>query len=129
MAIHCARLMMKRSYQSPPRGHAKRPLFVRILGSFALISLMASSGWAQTPDVAAVRGRVVDQTGAAIPDTNVVIINQLTGLRRETRTDGSGYYSIAALPLTGAYSLVITRTGFTAQELGGFDLRAGETAA
>src|SRR5262249_30760541 len=61
--------------------------------------------------------------------TNISITNQMTGLHRETRTDSSGYYSIAALPLTGGYKLVATKTGFTAQEVTGIELRAGETAS
>src|SRR5262249_40541264 len=120
---------MNDSYQSPSLEDAIAALRRHTAGSVVFILLIASSVWAQTPDVAAVRGKVVDQTGAAISDTIMSITNQMTGLHRETRTDSSGYYSFAALPLTGGYKLVATRTGFTAQEVGGIELRAGETAS
>src|SRR5262245_3202308 len=121
--------IMNDSYQSPLREGAGVGLHRFTLGSIAFALLMVSSVSAQTPEVAALRGRVVDQTGAAIAETNIAITNQMTGLHRETRTDGSGYYSIAALPLTGGYKLVATKAGFAAQEVADIELRAGETAS
>src|SRR5262249_41196312 len=118
---------MTDSCQSPHQDKACK--ISRLFGSVALVVLIVLGVRAQTPDVAAVRGKVVDQTGAAISETNISITNQMTGLHRETRTDSSGYYIIAALPLTGGYKLVATKTGFTAQEVTGIELRAGETAS
>lgn len=83
---------------------------------------------AQSLDIAAVRGQVVDRNGAAVTGTDVVVVNELTGLRRETHTDDNGYYTIGGLPLTGRYKLAVSKPGFASEELTGIELRAGETA-
>jgi len=101
---------------------------LRLWGRAVLLSLLSLTALAQTPNTGAVRGQVVDQTGAAVPGTEIVLINQLTGLKRETHTDGSGYYALAGLPLTGQYQLVATKTGFANEELERIELRAQEAA-
>src|SRR5205085_9118256 len=90
--------------------------------------ISAPSLLAQTNDTATVRGQVLDQNRAAIPHAKVVVTNELTGLSRNTETDGEGFYSIAGLPLTGSYKLTVTGNGFAAKEVGGIELRAGEAA-
>ncbi len=95
---------------------------------FVTMFFLSPSLRAQTLDTAAVRGRVVDQTGAAVAGAEVVISNPLIGLKRATRTDGSGYYAMAVLSLTGEYKLVVSKTGFASKELEGIGLRAGEAA-
>src|SRR5262249_22143225 len=128
-AAHIAISLMNCPNQSPLR-RISAEASPRLALPSVIVILMAAVGIvAQTPDVAGVRGRVVDQTGAASPETSIQITNQMTGLHRETRTDASGYYSIAALPLTGGYRLVADKAGFAAQEVAGIELRAGETAS
>jgi outer membrane receptor protein involved in Fe transport len=83
---------------------------------------------AQTNDTATVRGQVLDQNKAAITNAKVVVTNELTGLSRESETGGEGFYTIAGLPLTGTYKVVVTRDGFASKEVGGIELRAGEAA-
>jgi len=83
---------------------------------------------AQSQGVAAIRGRVLDQTGAAIPGVSVVVTNMQTGAVRETTTDRSGFYTVASLPVTGNYKVTFTLGGFAAKEVSNLDLRAGETA-
>jgi hypothetical protein len=83
---------------------------------------------AQSLDIATIRGQVVDQNSAAVAGTDVVVANELTGLRRETHTDENGYYTIGGLPLTGRYKLAVSKPGFASEELTSIELRAGETA-
>src|SRR5262245_26135675 len=90
--------------------------------------LLSLTPLAQTLDTGAVRGQVVDQNGAAVAGATVAIVNQFTGLKRETRADGGGYYTIAGLPLTGRYSLTVMKTGFATETREEMELRAGETA-
>lgn len=90
--------------------------------------LLAQVIWAQTTDTATLRGQVLDQNKAAVADTDVVVANELTGLRRATHTDENGYYAIAGLPLTGRYRLAVSKSGFATEELNDIELRAGETA-
>jgi hypothetical protein len=83
---------------------------------------------AQSLDIATIRGQVLDQNSAAVAGTDVVVANELTGLRRETHTDDNGYYTIGGLPLTGRYKLAVSKPGFASEELTSIELRAGETA-
>jgi outer membrane receptor protein involved in Fe transport len=100
------------------------------LGALILGLLLLSSGtFAQTNDTATIRGQVLDQNRAAIVNTEVVIINELTGLRRETRTDEGGYYNVVGLPLTGKYKLTFSSPGFAPEEVDNIELRAGEAAS
>jgi hypothetical protein len=49
-------------------------------------------------------GRIVDETGAVVPEVNVRIINRATGLQRRVTTDSDGYFVISLLP-AGNYTL------------------------
>ncbi|HVO98585.1 MAG TPA: TonB-dependent receptor [Bryobacteraceae bacterium] len=82
---------------------------------------------AQTPDTATVRGRVVDQTRAAVPGVQVTVTSALTGLKRTTQTDDSGGYSVSGLPV-GAYNVVSAKQGFAEMKPASITL-AGETTA
>src|SRR2546423_47772 len=89
-----------------------------VFRAFALlVALLVSAPplVAQTNDTATVRGQVLDQNKAAIAHAKVVVTNGLTGLSRDTETDGEGFYSIAGLPPTGSYKLTVTGSGFAAK--------------
>jgi outer membrane receptor protein involved in Fe transport len=58
-----------------------------------------------------ITGQVTDQQGAAVPGASVVATNTATGFVRETVSDGSGGYRLAALPV-GPYDIVATLAGF-----------------
>jgi outer membrane receptor for ferrienterochelin and colicin len=96
--------------------------------AFCLFFLTAAVQ-AQTPGIGAIRGRVVDEAGAAVPAAEVTVTNTATGFTRTTRSDVQGGYVLPELPLTGSYSLRVTHEGFAPQERTGIELRAGETAA
>lgn len=89
---------------------------------------LASFLAAQTPDSATLRGRVVDQTHAAVPGVEVTVTNSLTGLKRAAQTDDSGSYSIAGLPVAGAYEVVASKQGFAAMKPARVTLAGGTTA-
>jgi outer membrane receptor protein involved in Fe transport len=94
---------------------------------FAVVALGAPGrASAQTSDTSTLRGRVVDQTGAAIVGATVTAANEATGLRRAAQTDGAGYYALAGLPLTGRYTLTAEMTGFAPHDVKDIELRAGE---
>ncbi len=99
-----------------------------------LVALLIGAGLpiqvaqAQTVDTATIRGRVVDQNGAVVADTHILISNELTGFRRETTTDNNGYYSVAGLPLSGKYRVAVSKPGFASEEISDIELRAGEAA-
>jgi hypothetical protein len=84
---------------------------------------------AQTRDSAIVRGRILDPSGAVIPQTRIKLSNLATGLERETESGGDGRFSFSGLPLTGEYRLTAEKAGFHIFEKSGFELRAGEAAS
>ena len=58
-----------------------------------------------------VNGTVLDASGAAVPATQILLVNVATGLTRQTRTNGSGQYHFFGLPI-GTYQLTFRKTGF-----------------
>lgn len=94
-----------------------------------LVIVAALPAQGQTLNTGTIRGQVLDQNKAVIVNATVTLANQLTGLRRETHTDTSGYYTIGGLPLTGKYRLIISSPSFANQESSDIELRAGEAAA
>ncbi len=60
---------------------------------------------------AVLRGRVVDQNGAVVPQAQISVQNNATGLARKGATDSEGNYQIAALTV-GNYRLEVRARGF-----------------
>ena len=60
-------------------------------------------------------GRVLDETGSAVPAATVVAHNQGTGAEREAVTDGAGRYVLALLPI-GTYTVSTSMSGFRKAE-------------
>jgi len=83
---------------------------------------------AQSPATGTVRGRVTDASGAIVAGASITIVNVSTGITRTARTDAQGVYTIADVPLTGAYKLSAAREGFATQEKGPFSLGGSQTA-
>jgi Carboxypeptidase regulatory-like domain/TonB dependent receptor/TonB-dependent Receptor Plug Domain len=90
---------------------------LRMMKSFrlgALITLvisMAITGQAQTANTGALTGTVADQSGAAIPNVNIVVTNPSNGSVRTVATDSAGVYRVSLLP-PGSYSVQATAAGF-----------------
>ncbi len=109
-------------------GEIKTKLLVSITHLIVTAALLSFNLMAQTPDTATIRGQVTDQTGAIIAGSDVILTNQLTGLKRDTTTSANGNFSFAGLPLTGLYTLTVSKNGFSASEQKNIELRADETA-
>lgn len=62
-------------------------------------------------DTATLSGIVVDESGAALPDVQVIAANAATGLQRQTMSDADGSFSMRMLP-AGSYSVIAQRVGF-----------------
>jgi|HubBroStandDraft_4_1064222.scaffolds.fasta_scaffold08699_2 hypothetical protein len=83
---------------------------LRLVLSFALLRACA---WPQT-EVATVFGTVTDASGAVIPGAQLTILNQSTGLKRDSFTDSTGQYHIVGLPM-GNYSVRVQKEKFQTQ--------------
>jgi hypothetical protein len=101
---------------------------IRRTAVLAASLLLSVSAFAQSPNTATVIVVAVDPSGAVVRDAAVTITNAQTGIRREATTGSEGSATIAALPLTGTYTVAVSKTGFAADEVDGVVLRAGETA-
>ena len=69
-------------------------------------------------------GTVRDQSGSAIPDATVQVIDVRTGAAASTVTNSNGKYALNSLP-PGQYKLKTTRTGFKDSVLDGLRLSSG----
>lgn len=93
-----------------------------------VLSLIAFPSFAQSPNTAALVVSVVDQSGAIVNDARVRVTNTETGATRDAASNTDGHATIGALPLTGSYTISVTKSGFTADDVTNLSLRAGETA-
>jgi hypothetical protein len=84
---------------------------------------------AQSPNTAGIVVAVVDQTGAVVKDAAVTVVNSATGASRAAVSDDKGLATLNALPLTGTYTINVSKPGFTAEDVTGLTLRAQETAS
>lgn len=101
-------------------------LFVAIL---SVLAALASPALAQSPNTSSLVVTVVDQSGAVVKDAAVTVTNNATGASRAAASDDRGLAIVAALPLTGTYTVNVTKSGFTANDISDLTLRAAETAA
>jgi hypothetical protein len=90
--------------------------------------ILASPGFAQAPNTAALAVIVTDQTGGVVPGATVTVNNMDTGATRTVTSTADGSALVPALPVTGRYTVRVTRTGFTAEPVSNLELRAGDTA-
>src|SRR5258708_39542811 len=75
----------------------------------------------------AIQGMVTDATQAAVPDATVHVINTATGVVREAKPSGEGFYRISNLG-PGNYDIRAEKTGFTASRLEGVVVGIGDIA-
>src|SRR5437763_813244 len=93
--------------------------------SVAATLAFAQFGFGQTV-TSTLTGAITDKTGAAVPGAAITITNQLSGDVRKTNTNGSGYYSIPALP-AATYGLIVESSGFQRAELKGIVLNSADS--
>ena len=87
-----------------------------------LLIFMSHQAKAQTL-YGSVVGTVTDNTGAAVPDANVVITNTQTNDARTVASDNGGVYTISTVP-AGNYQATITKQGFQSFKTTGIDVLA-----
>lgn len=93
------------------------------LGLFAVLAIDAA---AQTSTVV-VRGRVVDEQGAALPGASVTARNTSTAVTRSVLTESQGQFFIPNLQ-PGAYEVTANLAGFATAKQSGLVLRVGQEA-
>ncbi|MBV9925464.1 MAG: TonB-dependent receptor [Acidobacteria bacterium] len=91
-------------------------------------TFLAQAAFAQSPNTASLIVVVVDPNEAVVRDAKVTVSNDATGAVREGVSDGDGRVTVPALPLTGTYTVAVSKEGFGSQEAKEITLRSGETA-
>jgi len=87
------------------------------------VVVLSCPGAANAQDLAgqgALRGTVVDQAGAPVPNATVVLRNDAIGLVRNLQSSSDGGFQAASLPPASGYTLTVTANGFanyTAKEI------------
>jgi len=76
---------------------------------------------------ATLSGTVTDPSGAAIANAKVTLVNQETGLSRNTATSVAGLYSFSSTP-AGVYDLTVESAGFKLSRAAGVVLHVGAVA-
>ena len=71
-------------------------------------------------------GRIVDESGAAVPGVTITAKNEATGLARTVTVSQIGTYRLASLP-TGSYEVTATVNGFATQVRKGVQVQVGTT--
>lgn len=102
--------------------------FCSLGAAIFLLAAFSISSIAQTIDLSAVTGRVLDPQGKAIAGADVTLNNAATGLTKSAKTDANGDYKFAGLPITDNYSVKAEASGFTSAEHQGIVLRANQAA-
>jgi hypothetical protein len=72
-------------------------------------------------------GRITDQSAAVIPGANLTVINEETGIKRETESNELGYYTVPLLQ-PGHYRVTVQKEGFRPLTRSGITLEVEQTA-
>lgn len=86
--------------------------------------LLSAAGWAQESR-ATLGGRVIDPQGAVVPNAEVVVTSDDTGVKQQTRTNAQGNWAVQFL-IPGRYSFIIAAPGFKKAERKGMTLQTAD---
>lgn len=92
---------------------------------FAIAFLAAFSALASAQDTATLTGTVRDNTGAVVPNAQVVVASSSGNFTRNTKTNGDGEYLAGGL-IPGNYTLTVTAPGFQKYQAQDVVLRVAE---
>jgi hypothetical protein len=90
---------------------------------FSILSLVGYSA-AQAVDSQQITGVVTDPTGAAVPNAEVTVTNEATGISRTIRSNESGNYDALNLPV-GVYTVTTVAQGFKKSVVHGVNVDVG----
>src|SRR4051794_16525390 len=99
--------------------------FGRYLSIAAAILLFIATASAQS-DRGTISGAVLDSSGAAVPNAEVVLTNAETRVVTRGAANEVGLYTLSNVPL-GKYELRVTATGFKAYQGSGLTVSVGQT--
>ncbi len=77
--------------------------------------------------LASLFGTVYDPSGASVAEATIIAKNEGTGATRVTKTNSTGQYQLASLPV-GQYEIKVLKTGFAGEVRAGVDVAIGQDA-
>jgi hypothetical protein len=83
---------------------------------------------AQTPDTATLQGTIADPSHAVVSGAHIAVVNESTGLTRTVDSDATGRFTLAGLPVAGAYTVSVKKDGFASAQIEHVQLAPGSTA-
>src|SRR5215813_6814266 len=95
-----------------PSIRAFGPISQRFVLLLAFLAYLAAPAVAQSPHTASMIIVTVDQTGGVVKDAKVAVKNSATGDIREAVSGSDGSVTIPGLPLTGTYTVSVSKAGF-----------------
>src|ERR1051325_2188942 len=75
-----------------------------------------------------ITGTGSDSSGSVVPDASIAVVNEQTGIKRETKTNQSGIYAVPLLQ-PGMYRVSVEAQGFRSVSRAGVQLEVAQTAA
>src|SRR5579863_9716114 len=100
---------------------------VLILIGILTLSVLIPNRLAGQFTTATLSGNVTDQSGAAIPDAKVTVLNTDTGFNQTVTTGPAGDYLFSRLSV-GKYKLTVEKEGMTTYVQSGIELAVSQTA-
>lgn len=97
---------------------------MKLLRLLAVLTIFVSVSLAQT-STASFTGFLTDPDGSAVPDADISLTNEKTGVQRTTTTNSSGHFAIVQLP-PSTYTLEIKHSGFATIQAKGLTLQVGQ---
>jgi len=92
---------------SLPKEFPLKQLYLRLL----LLTICVSTYSVAQSSNATISGQVIDPSGRVIPDAEIEILNEATGVQYTNRTNGTGIYAVSILP-PGQYRVQVSKIGF-----------------
>lgn len=96
----------------------------RLLMFFLILISSIGISAAQAVDSQQISGTVTDPSGAAVPQADVTVINEATGVSRAVKSNDDGNYVVLNLPV-GIYTVTTTIAGFKKSVLTGVHVDVG----
>src|SRR3954454_14404094 len=96
--------------------------FLRLFAAFSMLTL---SAWSQ--DVTGgVQGSVTDASSARIPEVNIELLNEATGVVATRTANGDGEFQFNLIP-PGRYTVKGSLTGFRSASVTGIEVGVNKT--
>src|SRR5258708_18127358 len=104
----------------PENDFSYRRISVRItlITTLLLLLLGSAPSLPAQETTGTLSGTVTDSSGAAVPDAAVTLVNEITGVSRQTATSDAGVFFFNNVPFS-RYPLTIEKTGFKSYESSG----------